>query len=128
MEQSKANLDRAKKYYQRGLQECPDNVVIWILASRLEERAHTYNTSSSTTKTKNTGVTKARSLLELARLKNQKNATLWLESIRLERRAGNDKLAQTLMARALQDCPNAYGRSLGTSAHRRMASGRSETG
>ena len=107
MEQSKANLDRAKKYYQRGLQECPDNVVIWILASRLEERAHTYNTSSSTTKTKNTGVTKARSLLELARLKNQKNATLWLESIRLERRAGNDKLAQTLMARALQDCPNA---------------------
>jgi pre-mRNA-processing factor 6 len=29
-----------------------------------------------------------------------------LESIRLERRAGNDKLAVTLMARALQDCPS----------------------
>ncbi|KAI2502947.1 HAT (Half-A-TPR) repeat [Fragilaria crotonensis] len=51
------------------------------------------------------GTTKARSLLELARLKNQRNADLWLEAIRLERRAGNEGLANTLMARALQECP-----------------------
>jgi len=91
--QSKSNLDRAKKYYQKGLEDCPTNVVLWILASRLEERM-------------STGVTKARSLLELARLKNQKNPELWLEAIRLERRTGNERLASTLMARALQECPS----------------------
>jgi hypothetical protein len=46
------------------------------------------------------GVTKARSLLELARLKNPKTPELWLEVVRLGRRAGNNKLAETLMARA----------------------------
>ncbi|KAG7369386.1 tetratricopeptide repeat protein [Nitzschia inconspicua] len=51
------------------------------------------------------GVTKARSLLELARLKNPKNDQLWLEAVRLERRSNNPKLAETLMARALQECP-----------------------
>jgi len=45
-------------------------------------------------------------LLELARLKNARNPQLWIEAIRLERRAGNDKLAITLMARALQECPS----------------------
>jgi pre-mRNA-processing factor 6 len=39
-------------------------------------------------------------------LKNPKNAELWVEAIRLERRAGNDKLAVSLMARALQECPS----------------------
>ncbi|MCP4732741.1 MAG: tetratricopeptide repeat protein, partial [Bosea sp.] len=94
-------LDRARKFYQRGLQNCPNSVVLWCLASRLEERVAEYGASSS-----NAGVTKARSLLELARLKNAKNPELWLEAIRLERRAGNEKLAVSLMARALQECPS----------------------
>ena len=94
------NLDRARKFYQRGLQHCTDSVVLWSLASRLEEQVAEYGAGSS-----NAGVTKARSLLELARLKNAKNPELWLSSIRLERRAGNEKLAVSLMARALQECP-----------------------
>ena len=99
--QDKQNLERARKFYQRGLQSCPnDNVVLWILASRLEERAGEFDSSLRG------GVTKARSLLELSRLKNPKNPELWVEAIRLERRAGNDKLAVTLMARALQECPS----------------------
>jgi len=102
---NKANLDKARRFYQRGLQECPNNVVIWILASRLEERAHTFDTTNTNVKP-GLGVTKARGLLEIARLKNPKNSTLWLEAIRLERRAGNEKLANTLTARALQECPN----------------------
>ena len=97
----KQNLERARKFYQRGLQSCPnDNVVLWILASRLEERAGEFDSSLRG------GVTKARSLLELSRLKNPKNPELWVEAIRLERRTGNDKLAVTLMARALQECPS----------------------
>ena len=95
------NLDRARKFYQRGLQHCIDSVVLWSLASRLEEQVAEYGVGSS-----NAGVTKARSLLELARLKNAKNPEAWLSSIRLERRAGNEKLAVSLMARALQECPS----------------------
>lgn len=95
------NLDRARKFYQLGLKYCTDSFVLWSLASQLEEQVADYGAGSS-----NAGVTKARSLLELARLKNPKNPELWLSSIRLERRAGNDKLAISLMARALQECPS----------------------
>lgn len=100
LSRDKSNLERARKFYQRGLQSCPNNVTLWILASRLEERAGVFDSSLRS------GVTKARSLLELSRLKNPKNPELWVEAIRLERRAGNDKLAVTLMARALQECPS----------------------
>ena len=101
----KSNLDKARRYFQRGLQECPNSIVLWTLASRLEERAHTFDNSD--TAKAGLGVTKARGLLEIARLKNPKSPMLWLEAIRLERRAGNEKLGNTLMARALQECPNA---------------------
>jgi pre-mRNA-processing factor 6 len=104
LSKDKASLDKARKYYQRGLQECPNNIVLWTLASRLEERAHTFDQTNSVKS--GLGVTKARGLLEIARLKNPKNEMLWLEAIRLERRSGNEKLANTLMARALQECPN----------------------
>ena len=36
-------------------------------------------------------VSKARSLLEVGRLKNVNAPRLWLEAVRLERRAGNRK-------------------------------------
>lgn len=95
------SLDRARKFYQRGLQQCPENIVLWCLASRLEESIAEYGAGTA-----NAGLTKARSILELARLKNPKNDQLWVEAIRLERRAGNDKLAVSLMAKALKECPN----------------------
>lgn len=101
LSKERSSLDRARKFYQRGLQQCPDNVVLWCLASRLEECVAEYGAGSS-----NAGLTKARSILELARLKNPKNDHLWVEAIRLERRAGNDKLAVSLMAKALKECPN----------------------
>ena len=100
----KRHLEKARKLYQRGLERCPNDVVLWTLASRLEERAHAFDPSSSAKA--GAGVTKARSLLELARMKNPNNPLLWLEAVRLERRAGNRKLAETLMARALQECPS----------------------
>ena len=104
LDANKSNLDRARTFYQRGLQGCPNDAVLWILASRLEERAHTFDGNGGSSKA-GAGVTKARSLLELARLKNPKNPELWLEAVRMERRSGNEKLARTLMARALQECP-----------------------
>jgi pre-mRNA-processing factor 6 len=77
------------------LTECPNNVVLWTLASRLEEDAHSFVDNDVKA---GVGVTKARSLLELARLKNPKTPELRLEAVRLEGRAVNSKLAETLMA------------------------------
>jgi len=104
----KSYLDKARKIYKEGIEKCKDNnVTLWILASRLEERAHTFVVSSGEDEKqlKQQCVTKARSLLELARLQNPKNDTLWLEATRLERRSGNSQLADSLLARALQECP-----------------------
>lgn len=106
---NKINLDRARKFYQRGLTNCSDSVILWVLSSKLEEKAPQLLAKANGNVNSNShsgiGFTKARSLLELARLKNPKSPELWVEAIRLERRAGNDKLAVTLMARALQECP-----------------------
>lgn len=100
----KSSLVRARKFYQRGLQHCPENAVLWILASRLEERAATFDGLQNGKS--GAGHTKARSLLELARLKDPKTPELWLEAIRLEHRSGNPKMAENLMAKALQECPS----------------------
>jgi pre-mRNA-processing factor 6 len=103
------NLEKARRWFHKGLTKCPHNVVLWMLASRLEERAHTYTAKENSnipTSSAKVGVTKARSLLELARLKNPKTEELWLEAVRLESRSNNSNLAETLMARALQECPN----------------------
>ena len=50
-------------------------------------------------------VTKARSVLDKARLRNPKNDILWREAIRIELRAGMKDVARSLAARALQECP-----------------------
>lgn len=42
---------------------------------------------------------------ETTRLRNPKSEGLWLEAVRLERRANNNKGAESLMAKALQECP-----------------------
>jgi pre-mRNA-processing factor 6 len=50
------------------------------------------------------GTSQARATLEQARQANPNNPDLWLEAIRVEMRSGNKKLAQTLLAKALQEC------------------------
>lgn len=100
---SKSSLDRARKFYQRGLKQCPDSTILWILSSRLEE--HSQSFQEGTNADPAAGSTKARSLLELARLKNPKSPELWTEAVRLERRNNHANLAESLMAKALQECP-----------------------
>ena len=89
---TKQLLAAAREVYQRGARRCPNSYAIWILSARLEERYF--------------GPTKARSVLELARLKNPKTPELWLAAIRLERRHNNNDLASNLAAKALQECPD----------------------
>lgn len=83
--------DKARTYYQQGLRNCPGSVHMWKLAAELEEI--------------DVGANKARSMLELARLRNPKTPLLWLAAIRLERRTGESKAVENLMAKALQECP-----------------------
>lgn len=65
---------------------------MWRLLARLEHKINQ--------------VTKARSVLEKARLKNPKNAELWLEAIRNELKNGGARdMVNTLMTKALQECP-----------------------
>lgn len=78
----------ARDAYRQGLRNCPTSVPLWQLAARLELRTN--------------GVVKARTLLELARLKNPKSDQLWLEAVRVEQEHGDGKLAASLMAKALQ--------------------------
>ncbi|KAH8098417.1 hypothetical protein JL720_1360 [Aureococcus anophagefferens] len=85
------DVKAARDFYARGLRRCPKSSALWRAAAALEEAA--------------IGATKARSILELARLKNGKTPDLWLAAVRLERRHGNRKLAENLSAKALQECP-----------------------
>jgi len=85
-------IRRSREYFQRGLRHCPHSIPLWKLAAQLEEHHAT--------------IPKARTILELARLKNAKHPELWLAAIRLERRAGNYKLAENLSAKAFQECPD----------------------
>ena len=70
-------VNEGRNWYERGIKECGSTeggVVLWISVARLEEKAGR--------------VGKARSLLELGRLKNKGEPRLWLESARMERRVG----------------------------------------
>lgn len=82
---------KARECYQKGLKMCPVSVPLWKLIIWLEEKSK--------------GINKARSMMELARLKIPDSEELYLEAIRLEKKAGNEKLAESLMAQALQICP-----------------------
>jgi pre-mRNA-processing factor 6 len=86
------NVAGAREWYGKGLAVNDKSAELWILASRLEEVA-------------GGGGSKARSLLELARLKNKANEKLWLEAIRLERRCGNEKGVMVCTSKGFQECP-----------------------
>ncbi|GMH51686.1 hypothetical protein TrRE_jg11345, partial [Triparma retinervis] len=86
--------EEGRKWYERGIKECgggEGGVILWIGVARLEERLGR--------------IGKARSLLELGRLKNKGSDRLWLESARLERRIGNAEGAAKVMAVGLKECP-----------------------
>ena len=74
--------------------------------TRMQQTHNTHTHPSPSVTLPQVGTPKARTVLELARLKNPTSDELWLASVRLERRAGESKLAAALMAKALQACPN----------------------
>ncbi|KAJ1822604.1 U4/U6 x U5 tri-snRNP complex subunit Prp1 [Coemansia sp. RSA 2599] len=83
----------AKQTYSMGLKHCRDSVPLWIGAAKLEQAAGS--------------PTRARAILERARVYVPRNPALWLASVRLEADAASLDVARTLLARALQECPKA---------------------
>jgi pre-mRNA-processing factor 6 len=88
------NAKKATDTYKQAIGKCPNAVDLWCCYARFEKD----NTK---------GVARPRSILEMARLKNPANATLWLAAVRIEEAAGSETTAQQLMAKALQECPSA---------------------
>jgi len=76
-----------------GLTHVPECTALWLFSARLE--------------LSNASVVRARSVLELARLKIPLDDLIWLESIRLERNhAKLPDMANSLSAKALKTCPH----------------------
>jgi len=94
LNQTPPDVAQAKETFKTGLKYCSTSADLWLCYAHLEVSF-----------SKN--LSKARSLLESARLKIKGNACLWLESIRVEQRAGQARAAEQLMARAMQDCNDA---------------------
>uniref|UniRef100_A0A915M987 Pre-mRNA-processing factor 6 n=1 Tax=Meloidogyne javanica TaxID=6303 RepID=A0A915M987_MELJA len=84
------NFDEARKFYIEGTKRNVHCIPLWLLLVRLEEFRGRH--------------IKARSELDIAKTKNPKCDELWLEGVRIEMRAGQRELAQSMLARALQEC------------------------
>lgn len=96
LEEREGKTDAAFKAYMSAIKVLPLSVPLHLGVARLAERT--------------AGAAKCRALLEKGRrnLMGQEGLEqLWLESVRVEIRCGNAKMAQTMMARALQECPTA---------------------
>ncbi|KAJ1772746.1 U4/U6 x U5 tri-snRNP complex subunit Prp1 [Coemansia sp. RSA 1813] len=88
----------ARQTLSKALKSCPTSVDLWIAAARLEA-SHHFSLH-----------TRARAILERARVYVPRNPQLWLEAVCLECDiAGNNepKVARTLLTRAIQECPKA---------------------
>merc|ERR1712241_835626 len=81
----------ARNAFQNGVKKCTQCIPLWTTYADFE--------------LKEGQVTKARSVIEKARLRNPQNAELWLKGIRIEWRE-NQEQAKALMARAIQECPS----------------------
>lgn len=76
-------------FYQKGLQNTPHSIPLWLCLSNSQENP-----------------SKSRSILEKARIMNPKNDQLWLAAVRNELGSGNHIMANSLLAKALQECQN----------------------
>jgi len=82
----------ARSAFQTAVKKCTQCIPLWCTYADLEM--------------KDGHVTKARSVVEKARLRNPQNPELWLKAIRIEWSV-NKEQAKALMARAIQECPSA---------------------
>ena len=83
--QSRLSYSQARASYAAGLKAIPNEPVLWILASRLEEA--------------DGRSIKARALLDKARLVMPDNEDIWAEAVKVEERAGGAVQAKSVLSR-----------------------------
>ncbi|PWN49120.1 hypothetical protein IE53DRAFT_162084 [Violaceomyces palustris] len=86
------NIKAAREALSKGLKACPNSIDLWLLSSRLEERAGL--------------IIRARAILEKARISNPRNDRLWAESAGVEERSGSQAQFKSMISRGLQECPS----------------------
>lgn len=72
--QALKKIEASRDTFSLAVKRCPQSVPLWRLAARLELDQN--------------NTTKARSIIEKARLRNSRNPELWLEAVRIEREKG----------------------------------------
>ena len=92
LEEREGRAEEAKQAYEKGTKKCPSAIALWISLSEFELRVQG-------------NASKARIILETARTKNPANERLWLAAVRQERESGNVQIAESYLARAIQECP-----------------------
>jgi len=126
VEQALGHIELARSFLNEAVEKYPKSLGLWQMGIRLEseenndipaarfllERAFKacgdrarLMISSADLDIKEEKYTKARTTLQEARNKYPDSEEVWLESIRLEKLAKNDKAASFLCASALQKCP-----------------------
>ncbi|KAM6499032.1 PRP1 splicing factor, N-terminal domain containing protein [Amanita muscaria] len=92
--QSRKRHAQARASFAAGLKAVPDEPVLWILASRLEEEEGKS--------------IKSRALLDKARVIMPNNEEIWAEAVRVEDRASGSQSSvqsKSVLSRAIQACP-----------------------
>ena len=99
MEERKGQVEKARNAYAatRTVRGCARAAPLWLAAAVLEESIGGGGSAS---------FARARSILEAARLAAPRDDSLILAAVRLERRSGAFKQADTLLAAALKDSPD----------------------
>uniref|UniRef100_A0A914YJP7 Pre-mRNA splicing factor n=1 Tax=Panagrolaimus superbus TaxID=310955 RepID=A0A914YJP7_9BILA len=83
-------IPEARKAFVEGIHQCPNSIQTWLQLIRFE------NSQGE--------LVKARSYLDMGKVKNRHNELLLLESFRLELGAGQKEIAQHILSKALQEC------------------------
>lgn len=83
------NIEEVRAAYDQAISACGRSCeTVWTESAKYEaERAD--------------AVTRARTVLQKARIKLPQSQDVWLHSVRLELQSGNDKIAHHLLSRAL---------------------------
>eukprot|EP01006_Ploeotia_vitrea_P053379 TRINITY_DN67781_c5_g4_i1.p1 TRINITY_DN67781_c5_g4~~TRINITY_DN67781_c5_g4_i1.p1 ORF type:complete len:953 (+),score=126.03 TRINITY_DN67781_c5_g4_i1:56-2914(+) len=90
---NKQRYDQIRHTYTRAYKSCGESLHVWLAAADIEEKVCK-------------DMVKARAIIEKAKLRNGSQPLLWLHSIRMEHRSGNEKLAKMHLSKALQEFPS----------------------
>ncbi|KAJ1606771.1 Pre-mRNA splicing factor Pro1/Prp6 and HAT repeat protein [Cryptosporidium canis] len=85
-------ISKSLKIYEDGLNNCPDSLELWISAVDLLMVNKDWK--------------KARTFINLAHSNNKNQPELWLQTVKLEKKAGNSSFIPQILAKAVRECPD----------------------